>query len=263
MNGIDTNPGTSAEPLKTIGWATQVCVTAGDRIYVRPGTYSTFSGESASISVSPGVALIGNESELGGVGGLTPTRLSGVGVSLQNDTEFAGFWINDNSGRDGVNILGTRVEVRNNSIYESERGIQLLVNKNGARIIGNLITQNNVGINIVNSDPLVENNRIFQNIFQGIYNAYTVNGAGQPDFGGGLQGSAGNNEIYCNGTGIGNSVDLFIDNFFPQVRTINAQNNEWDHVPPTLKDIVRINTIVKTTGAMFASDSPGTYKGCP
>ncbi|EMN72217.1 PF07602 domain protein [Leptospira interrogans serovar Bataviae str. UI 08561] len=78
VGGMDSYPGTSNQPFKTITKALSL-VKAGDSIFVAPGTYDAASGERFPLIVPDEVQLIGDELGKGMVGGEQSTGYHGSG----------------------------------------------------------------------------------------------------------------------------------------------------------------------------------------
>ncbi|MCH5431599.1 LIC10774 family surface protein [Leptospira interrogans] len=288
VGGMDSYPGTSNQPFKTITKALSL-VKAGDSIFVAPGTYDAASGERFPLIVPDEVQLIGDELGKGMVGGeqstgyhgsgsfprVGPTLISGFPTST-NDVRFntitgksltiiAGFQIKNTYSNPlegplkgvAVFLQDAGTTIRNNTI--SALGINLnihnLVQGGGGHIItGNKITSAIRGIDgpgsVEGVPSRIENNIISQNLIGVLTNADGL------DFGGGSAGSVGNNILSCN-----SNCDLHIGSNQPG-KTLYAMNNKWDHSPPTVSDlqpnvdIINSNysvTILRTNGYTIAT----------
>jgi parallel beta-helix repeat protein len=267
--GLDTNAGTQAAPFKTITHA--IAVAGADpciaTIQVAAGTYDTGSGEFFPLTPSK-VAVIGDETNKGnspsaavlvqGCGFVGPTTAQRCATFAPGDgATIAGLEIVAPSGMipDAGQYYGTGVywanagcTVRNNTVTQcGDMGVDF---ENGASgvLSGNIITGNTgnplsgLGVAFNGGAGKVENNVITKNRL----GAFAYAGA---DFGGGAQSSAGGNVLSCN-----TQTDLFVN-----VLNLGAQNNAWDHVPPSASsgnigggvDVTEVHPVT-TTGATLA-----------
>jgi hypothetical protein len=235
--GEDSNPGTAANPFKTITRAISVAA-SGERIKVRSGLYNVGSGEVFPLLLPAGAELIGNEETIGldtmiNGGAFWPLDAFEVDPLLTalvaSDGVFAGFSINSESDVDSVALYvdGDRVQVRNNTITaaagaEYSEGV-VVASGGNQRLIGNTL-DSNTGAGLLfagaGNDAVVEDNIITRN-----ETGVLVTGATDIniDLGGGSQGSAGGNVLSCNG----------LANLRVWKGSYDASNNFWDHVPPT------------------------------
>ncbi len=230
-NGDDTNSGTVNAPFKTITHALSVA-TVGNTINVDPGTYDASNGETFPLVVPTGVTLQNtgglpdNTIIRGGVASADPS----VTVEVQQQANLSGFTVENDQASSGttigVRITGSTAEVRNNIITGVITGGTsdgIVVETGGQQILADNDIKNHNGGGIVfnsASNPRVENNRVTANQV-GVRFASII-GA---DLGGGSAGSTGGNQIYCNTT-----ADISYED---GVNGIDAQNNQWDHSPPT------------------------------
>jgi hypothetical protein len=241
--GNDSNPGTSASPFKTITHALSLAVSR-DTVFVKPGNYSV--GETFPLQVPAGVNLIGDEPNRG-ASATGPVKIVG-GVTMGAGSTLAGFIVT--SAGNGVTLSTAEVVVRNNTIsLNSSSGINVS-GSTGHLILLNTIINNNEGIlyiGINSSSGKAENNTITGNSFIGV----EIDAPGTGDFGGGVAGSVGNNILSCNTTDFWTNI----------AGTVNANNNRWDHVPPTQSSAAFGNgldlyftsgTTVTTAGAALA-----------
>jgi hypothetical protein len=107
LNGDDNNPGTEAQPWRTIQKAAQTLV-SGDTVYIRSGTYqervtprnsgsdyityAAYPGETVTIDGS-GVSLPADLAGLFEVSGLSHIRISGLRIiNAGPDNNNAGIW---------------------------------------------------------------------------------------------------------------------------------------------------------------------------
>jgi hypothetical protein len=235
--GNDTNPGTSAAPFKTITKALSVAVKS-DTVFVKPGTYSV--GETFPLQVPAGVNLIGDEPNRG-ASTVTPVKIAG-NVNMGAGSTLAGFTVT--STGNGVTLATAEVVVRNNMFTGNTAFGVNVSNSTGHLILLNVSTNNNEGIVYTgNNSGKAENNTITGNSFIGV----EIDAPGTGDFGGGFAGSVGNNILSCNTTDFWTNI----------AGTVNANNNKWDHVPPTQSstasgnglDLFASGTTVTTAGA--------------
>lgn len=266
--GDDATGNGFAIPYRTITKALSMAA-SGDTVTVAPGTYDNVLGETFPIVIPSGVRLIGDEANKGN--GPTQTLIRGGGPLLidfsdinsvailpEDNTTIAGFTITNTTIRvggyeSGVILDHDGVTLRNNRIV-NVNGWAIFVCRGGNQsvISGNEILNNVCGLGIY---PLyrgpgpttrVENNIIRSNGAGVVYEAYVTSG----DLGGGPTGSVGGNIIAGN-------IDA--DLYTSCSATINAANNFWDHVPPTVSgttygfDIFNnYGATIITTGAMPA-----------
>jgi len=239
--GNDSNPGTSASPFKTITRALSSAVSR-DTVFVKPGTYSL--GETFPLQVPAGVNLIGDERNRGASTG-APVKIAGS-VTMGAGSTLAGFTVT--STGNGVTLATAEIVVRNNTITGNSAFGLNVSNSTSHLILLNVSTNNNEGIVYLgNNSGKAENNTITGNSFIGV----EIDAPGTGDFGGGVAGSVGNNILSCNTTDFWTNI----------AGTVNANNNRWDHVPPTQSSAAFGNgldlyftsgTTVTTAGAAFA-----------
>jgi hypothetical protein len=256
--GSNTNPGTENKPFKTITKALGL-VTAGHTVYVTPGTYDLANGETFPLQLPAGAILIGDEANKGAgnpptvIKGGSPTGFIGTSIEAGANSVIAGFTIlHDDAGatfNENIAITNDGITLRNNHIIDgSDNGLYIYKGADNHTIVGNVI-QGNTSNGLIFRDggvgSLVEDNLITGN---GYGVAYDSPGG---DLGGGATGSNGGNIISCNTVS-----DLWTNAGV----TIDAQNNFWDHVPPTVSDVetadidIRrdLSSTVITTGAVLA-----------
>jgi parallel beta-helix repeat protein len=252
MNGT---VGNSTSPFKTIKQATDIA-SSGMTIQLASGTYSTASnGETFPVNVPAGVSLIGDETSKGN--GASPVFIAGPtgnteAVSLGAGSTIAGVKTTSSSTFFAILISSVaNATVRNNTVTSSTSGIDVyhatnpvitgnsvtsntnqgvvLYSTSGAVVSGNNISSNG-GIAIYSSggsSGIVENNSLRSNGW-GLQADSTTLDAGS---GGGTGHSSGNNDFACNAT---NGV---LVNGSSTSGTFSAENNLWDHNPPTSADI--------------------------
>ncbi len=128
LKGSDTNPGTPAQPFKTIAKALSVA-RSGDRVFVMPGRYAISTGEVLPLTVPRGVQVLGTERRA--------CLLDGEGqravlITLQNNCVLRrftlrsgriGWWdrailVQDSTSGDAVNV-----EIDHLQLDEVPRGI--------------------------------------------------------------------------------------------------------------------------------------------
>jgi hypothetical protein len=263
VNGNDTNPGTEAKPVKRLTYAIKLVQTPGC-ITLKPGLYDDkVNGEVFPLDIPPNVTITGDEKNKGmaqnaqvriegtlpgntlpmqgmlqpGAGSVlagvsigftgqtfrVPIYLTAPGVTLRNDTIdhcTAGSAVYVGTGGKNYVITG-------NDIYKNSGvGLAMILGGEGSKVEGNFISTNKYGIEV----DVIPN----------------------ADFGGGAQGSLGNNVITCNAT-----------QDFWTVQTngvLSVKNNQWDHQPPTIgagtgDDVYKASNngaSVDTTGAKLA-----------
>ncbi|MHB1019995.1 MAG: cell wall-binding repeat-containing protein [Coriobacteriia bacterium] len=129
VNGADTNPGTEAEPFKTITYAVSVALSA-DTIMVKPGTYSEANGETLQIVLS-GETLIST-------GGSAVTIIDGEDANqlLVINGWGSGDRLEGFTFRHGGTGIYTAVTVSLNSVASAE---------SQPLITNNVFSSNNVG----------------------------------------------------------------------------------------------------------------------
>jgi len=222
---------------------------SGGFVLVEPGTYpfGGTAGDPIPLTLAGGVTVIGAGCNLGLLAGLPCTSTaetildfsaasgaaaivagdnsvlagftiqSGIGISSQIDISSGTpaiaantFALSGGSASSAPASLNAALSVRGtaapniegNTIGESGSGFTagVLIQDNAAPILtGNLITQNIVGVQ--------------------------VDGSLAPDLGGGPGQSPGGNSLSCNST-----ADLIVNS---SGINVSAQNNLWDHLPPT------------------------------
>lgn len=227
-NGDDTNSGTANAPFKTITHALSVA-TVGNTINVEPGTYDTANGETFPLTVPVGVELrtisaAPADTTIRGGNASDPDAT----VILEQDSRLHGFTIeNDIAGATntiGVSMQGRSAEVTGNvinGVITTGLVTGIYVQSNSAPLIGqNVISGHGDGVVFDGvSGPIMADNQISSNQI-GIRFVSVIGG----DLGGGGS-SAGGNQIYCNTT-----ADI---DYEDGLNVIDAQNNQWDHSPPT------------------------------
>lgn len=239
VSGDDTNAGTSAgAPFRTITKALSVAV-SGDTIQVAPGLYEAAIGEVFPLAIPAGVSLIGDEADKGG--GSAATEISGGDTVLLTppivatinpgaNSVVAGFTIIDSvaalTNPVGLYVVSPNVTIRNNRLLSSHTGIHVRPGGSELVIIGNIVSDHgSIGISFVaaGAGSRVEGNTITGNRW-GV--GWSSPGA-YVDLGGGTASSAGGNILSCN-----TDNDIWVNDDV----TFDAQNNRWDHVPPTIGD---------------------------
>ena len=240
VGGSDiTGTGSEAAPFRTITKAMSEAQ-AGDHVKALPGTYHAGNGEQFPIVLPPSVKLVGDPDHRGD--GQVPTVINGHGlVAGYNNMEAAVVPLNESS------IAGFTITNNHESADPFVYDIGIFVNSYGVEIIRNTIRDNvDYGVrfyagadNGVFSTNVVDHNRtglVFRHGGQGTrieFNKVIDNNAGvilmtadAGDLGGGVAGSQGQNIFARNSD---SDVMLFAGGgafFF-------AENNYWDHIPPT------------------------------
>ncbi len=165
--GSDSNPGSSAQPWRTIQKALST-LAAGQRALVRAGTYAenlsmTRAGTAAApITVE---AYPGEKPVVDSAGG-HPLVVGSTGAYFR----FRGFRLQDSPGTSGgnVDIYGHHVEVSRNEVTNGrDQGVYTAEESHHAQILGNWIHHNGEGIAhqshgiyLQGDDHLVANNLI-------------------------------------------------------------------------------------------------------
>ncbi|MDJ0976767.1 MAG: DUF1565 domain-containing protein [Planctomycetota bacterium] len=237
QTGSDANDGSTLTPFKTITHA-MTQATSGMKVKVRPGFYDLGNGESFPIVVPENVQLIGDIDNRGK--GATPTMIIGGGLipnAIEPDSVtvmrpqagaiIAGFIIqNPHAGGttrySGVLVAQPNVQVLANTIqFNQTTGVRYLLGAMGGHLVSNVIEENTQGVFFKEGGLLVrvQDNAIKDNTAGIIIWEENI------DLGGGLAASTGNNLIAFN-----SQADLLI---MGQVHVM-AQNNRWNHVPPTV-----------------------------
>lgn len=257
--GVDpANCASVTGPFRTITAALS-CATSGDTVSVGTGVYGPSSSppEAFPLVVRPGVNLIGDEANRGNqagaqvlLSGCSPVTFTVNGHSyfgavepLANST-VAGFTITCPSGH-GIVPNGSNVTIRNNTLTANGQAGIAFDGAAAGNVLLNTITNNgNWGV-------------VFSHLASGTYGAKLENNfvSGNADgvdiadstidLGGG--GSIGNNTLSCN-TGDDLSENLVSG-------TVLAQNNLWDHVPPTTGTGLGGVDIRNNSGATFDTSS--------
>ena len=204
---------------------------------VAVGMYDAANGETFPLVVPDKVGLFGDEARKGASIAIVGSGCCFLGdpytILLRHAAVLAGFTVtNPGPGTclEGVIVAGFSVIVRNNSLVNTVGsgcgGVALYFtgfDSQYAVVTGNIISHNRVGVAFVQlGGPAsrFESNVITNNGQIGV----EYDNAGG-DLGGGPTGSAGGNTISCNGL-----HDLFLSGDVP----VDAQNNFWDHNPPTI-----------------------------
>lgn len=220
--GNDSSAGTCAAPFKTIAKAVSVMGGIPAAIQLKPGTYN--SGETFPIILPDDIDLVGDETNKGA--GASPTVVMGE-IDPGSDSTVAGVWVT--SAITGIHVVpsASSVTIRNNTLDHNMTGLYLECafpcTALDHAVIANAITNNTSnGINVYNAGALVQNNVITENGFGVLLRGVDT----VPDFGGGSDSSTGGNILSCNTT---MDMDYNLDQF----AQVHAENNFWDHNPPT------------------------------
>jgi hypothetical protein len=218
VGGDDAASGACGAPFKRITRALTVA-TAGQTIRVLPGTYDAANGEVFPLTAT-GVSLIGDEPTRGEA---TIVAAAGaVAIQAAGTLTIAGLTVRGGSSGVRVNTAGAALTLRRNRLTgNSDAGVWFAA-AGTHEVLDNLIHANTVrGVAHISGAPSVkyEGNQIYD---QQIGVETNSNGA---DFGGGALGSAGGNQLYCN-----TRNDLWL----AQGEVLAAQNNAFDHAPPTV-----------------------------
>jgi parallel beta-helix repeat protein len=236
--GADTNAGTFQAPFKSITHALSV-VAASQTIYAAPGVYDVANGEVFPLDIPADVILLGDEANKGDAaaptfirgGAMVPPPYASIfscSVLPRSGVVIAGFRIYNDVAADpttfpyGLVMPDSNVTLRNNTIRDSAKGGLYIFNGTGHTLSDNaILNHGGAGIGFIGggADSRVEGNLITGNLYGVEYDS-----AGG-DLGGGATGSAGGNTISCNTLN-----DIWTN--IPSL-TIDAQNNFWDHNPPS------------------------------
>jgi hypothetical protein len=159
QGGDDGNPGTEAEPLKTISHALSVAE-PGDIVKVAPGLYDAALGEVFPITMPDSVTLIGDVDSMGVSS--TPTIIKGVGAIDKGD--FATLIAGHASAISGFNIVEPDTEQTHYCILSRDADITAAHNalESGygcIRLYGE-------------GDPVIEYNSL-TSVYYGVYTSCT------------------------------------------------------------------------------------------
>jgi hypothetical protein len=262
--GSDVNSGALAAPFKSITKALGLA-TNGHTVHVAPGVYDTGNGEVFPIDVTGGVTVLGDEPNKGdgplatmirgGGGAPLPFSASIVAaVVLRAGAVLAGFQVFDNEAPTpttapyGMFVGESGTTIRNNSIRDSAGGGVYVAAGAGAHTIASNSIVNHgsgPGLNFFAGTGT----KVESNVITGNQNGVALSSGAVVDLGGGAAGSAGGNTISCS---------LQNDIFAAAALTVAAQNNFWDHNPPTTgtasEDLLTtFGATYTTTGAALAA----------
>ena len=229
IQGDDNNPGTQAEPFRTISKAL-ADARPGLKINVAPGTY--VQGENFPLRVTLGVELLGDVEGTGmqvkiqGAGDVAGTNYTAA-VVMDEGGRIAGFEVQnpvtDLGTQDAaVLILGSSATVDHCRLVDSEFGLAVKDGTNQV-ITHNLIHRNQrygLSFDQAGDDALVARNYVSGNFSGGVLVARAL-----PDLGGGAAGSEGLNRFGRNGA----PHDL---HYHAGTQTLMAKNNYWDDAAP-------------------------------
>lgn len=258
VNGSDSNPGTKALPVKTLTYGIKLVPSPGC-ITLEPGLYDDkVNGETFPMNIPANVTIIGDEKGKGLLKN-APVRISG---SLPGNTgpiqgliqpgansTLAGVSVgfSGQAFRVPILLVAPGVTLRNDSIDHCTAGAAIYVGAGGKDyvIVGNDIFKNSgVGLAMLGGvGSKVEGNTITDNGY-----GIEVDVIPNADFGGGAQGSAGNNVVSCNAT-----------QDFWTVQTngvLAAKNNRWDHQPPQIGNGIG-DDLYKSTNNGASVDTSG------
>ena len=236
ISGSDEARGTCSSPLKTITHAFS-SVPAGDLVQLKPGTYSSAAnGETFPIEIPDGVAVIGDEDNLGN--GSTPIYISGS--AKVTSSVVATLLPGSNTTIAGLGIFAPEVPgfgepveiavqgrqnvvIRNNSFVGRSGAAVRVENSFGRTISSNNMTNHAYGIYSISSGVRIERNTIRLNAY-GVYIVQTESDTVYADLGGGMSSSVGLNILSCNTT-----ADVRNDTGITY-----ALADFWDHPTPTV-----------------------------
>jgi uncharacterized protein DUF1565/Big-like domain-containing protein len=224
VSGNDAFPGTAASPFGTITHALAVAPSGMTVVVKGETTYDGQHGETLPLTIPAGVRLVADAS---GSPLISAADASTQVVVVNSNASLIGFHIQDTAQMSDQNVplveaVGNAAIIRGNVLRPEggQDGIGLNVSSSGTLIDGNDISGGYAGIRTFGGATLttatVQNNVVVGNTFGLSFAAGAID-LGSPG------GSVGNNRISCN---------MLIDLALPQVNG-SAQNNYWDHVPPT------------------------------
>ncbi len=259
-SGSDSNPGNYTEPFRTITHALSV-VSVGQIVTVAPGIYDVKNGESFPLVVPINVTLRGDVANAGMPAAGQPTLIQGAGPSGLSSpgtttlralagARIAGFSIVNPEVTDvpgsttgvatGILIRAPFVEVDSCTISDCSEGIRFRgYPSNAAEPVGCVVKRCHLTGDIVGMDAEVYKEtgvRVEGNQFEECHTGARADGTGV-DFGGGPQGSPGENVFRCN------DVHIFaggaqIGDFRVDPYMLWAGNNHWDPAPPPIVPLV-------------------------
>ena len=131
-----------------------------------------------------------------------------------------------------IYISGGSPTLSGNTITDNQWSTGISISSGSPTLTGNAITYNDTGVDISGGSVTLSGNTIANNDYNGVYiydTSPTLTGNTITDNSNGIYVWNGtplinNNMLSCNtGTDLVNST----------TGTINAQNNQWDHAPPT------------------------------
>ena len=244
-HGSDTNAGDCHAPFKTLTHALSVA-TGGDEVVAEPGVYGADSGETFPLAVPTGVQVTGDVTNFPG---LAPSRGTAPNTEIDGDVNLG-----VGAALSNLLVVGT-IDMRDATVL-----LSATVTTNGAAacvslgagsavVMDSTMTNCDVGVEVVGqSDVQIAGSSITHNTTSGVI----VSSPATADLGGGADGSTGGNQLSCSG-----AADL-IDS-----GGVSAQNDFWDHVPPTFQQDgvpsggVDVNTsgpnIPSSTGAQLVA----------
>lgn len=271
--GSDGNDGGAGTPLKTIGAALAKFPADGGVgdggagnigcVRVLPGTYDVANGETFPMNLPPGVALIGDEATRGD--GTTKTAITGgldggsVGIVQPGPlTILSGFRVTASgpSGTFGVYVTQPGVQIKNNTFEANQVGSVVYVSGGKNGLYANDIFLNNQNVALI-FRPGSEHNRVEGCVFRGNHYGVEMDTSSiGADLGGGDAGSVGGNVLACNTTN---------DFWSSTPSTFFAQNNQWDHIPPTAGNTSGGTDVYQGTAGVIALTDGGTVAAdaCP
>jgi hypothetical protein len=210
VHGGDTNSGACGAPFKTLHKALSVA-SSGQSIQVQPGTYDTANGETFPEVVPANVYVIGDQASRG----TSPGTVVGGEIDLPNSGAYVV----------GLKVVGPVKMTASVSLYYSTvvtggSGNCVSMSGSGTALYGDVVTNcANIGVTVTGSSATATLS--FSSITANGYGVDIV--SGNADLGGGTLGSTGGNTLSCN-----TNSDLYA------TVSLHAQNNAWDHNPPTL-----------------------------
>jgi parallel beta-helix repeat protein len=171
-NGSDSNPGTAAQPFRTIGTGARA-LSPGDVLYVKNGTYT---GTFAFYGIPSGTSW-DNPVTIAAYPGHSPVIRPNPGdyafyISYTSYMVLDGLFIDSTNGSSGIKITtgASHIRIQNSEIANAFNGIEMNDGAEGNEFM-NLQIHNNraYGIYIASSNNVVENCSLYNNRGFGIH----------------------------------------------------------------------------------------------
>ena len=246
--GLDTNSGSCQQPFLTIGRGLKTA-TRGQNVFAAPATYDN-TRETFPLTVPDGVSLLGDVSTKG-----SGTKLVGGGPSAFRASYYeavhatgaamvSGFTITDANPAAGAatgSVVQSNATFSNNT-FTGTTTFAVYVTAGAAVFLNNAFANNGNGLVYVGG----ANGRVQGNTFTSNANVGLELDVAAADLGGGSL-STGGNTFSCN-----TNIDVYVGSGF-----VNADNNLWDHAPPTVgttggADLYKGGTVTTANAAAAA-----------